>query len=55
MPTSNSTQKQKIQKAHKNKKSSFPKELVENADVYKPVLNKIMATHYSCVEYNTRF
>ena len=25
-------------------KTSFPKEKVENADLYKPVLNKIMAT-----------
>ena len=26
-------------------KSSFPKEPVENADFYKPALNKIMTTH----------
>ena len=34
----------KTQKAQKDKKTSFPKELVGNADFYKPVLNKIMAT-----------
>ena len=26
-------------------KTSFPKKSVENADLYKPVLNKIMTTH----------
>ena len=26
-------------------KTSFSKELVENAELYKPVLNKIMTTH----------
>ena len=26
-------------------KASFPKKSVENADLYKPVLNKIMTTH----------
>ena len=26
-------------------KTSFPKESVENADLYKPILNKIMTTH----------
>ena len=31
---------------------SFPKELIENADFYKPVLNKIMTTHEQCVKYN---
>ena len=36
-----------IQKGAKIKKTSFPKEQVENADLYKPVLllNKIMTTH----------
>ena len=29
----------------KNRRKSFPKESVENADLYKPVLNKIMTTH----------
>ena len=32
--------RQKIQKAQKGKKKQ-----VENADLYKPVLNKIMTTH----------
>ena len=44
--TSNSTQnRQKTQKAQRDKKTSFPKELVENADLYKTVLNKIMTTY----------
>ena len=34
-----------MQKAQKDKKTSFPKESVENVDLYKPVLNKIMTTH----------
>ena len=39
---SNSTQnRQKTQKAQKDKKLSFQKELVENADLHKPVFNKI--------------
>ena len=44
---SNSTHnKQKTQKrAERQKKTSFPKESVENADLYKPILNKIMAAH----------
>ena len=40
--TSNSTHnKQKRQKAQNDKKNSFLTELVENADLHKPVLNKI--------------
>ena len=40
--TSNSTQnKQKIQKAQKDKNTNFPNDTVENADLQKPVLNKI--------------
>ena len=39
------TEEAKTQKAQKNKKTSFPKESVENADFYKPALNKIMTTH----------
>ena len=46
MITSNSTQnRQKTQKAQKDQKISFPKEQVENADFYKPELNKIIITH----------
>ena len=46
MPTSNSAQnRQKAQKGQKNKKTSFPKESVENADFYKPILNKIIIAH----------
>ena len=44
--TSNSTQnRQKTQKSQKDKEASFPKESVENADMYKTILNKIMTTH----------
>ena len=44
--TSDLTQiRQKIQKSAERKKAIFSKEKVENVDLYKPVLNKIMATH----------
>ena len=44
--TSNSTHKrQRRQKAHNNKKTGFLKELVEHADLHKPVLNKIKTTN----------
>ena len=33
-------------------KSSFPKEQVENTDLYKPELNKIMTSQDYCVKYN---
>ena len=46
--TSNLTHnRQKRQKAQ-NKKTSFLKELVENADLHKPVLNKIKTTKKYC-------
>ena len=39
-----------IQKKHrKTKKTSFLKETVENADLYKAVLNKTMTIHKYCV------
>ena len=34
-----------MQKGAKKLKTSFAKESVENADLYKPVLNKVMTTH----------
>ena len=34
----------KIEQAERQK-TSFPKECVENAELYKPVINKIMTTH----------
>ena len=44
--TSDSTHKrQKRQKAQNGKKTSFPKELVENADLHNPLLNKMMTTN----------
>ena len=45
--TSNSMQnRQKTQKAQSDKKNdSFPKESVENADLHKPLLNKVKTTH----------
>ena len=33
-------------------KNSFPKKSVENANLHKPVLNKIMSTQKYCVKYN---
>ena len=51
--TSNSTHKmQKRQKAQNHKKKSFLKQLVENADLHKPVLNKIKTTNEQCVKYD---
>ena len=32
-------------KGAERQNTSFPKELIENADLYKPVLNKIMTIH----------
>ena len=44
--TPNSTQnRQKRQKSAERQKTSFPEESVENADLYKPALNKITTTH----------
>ena len=37
--------KQKTQKWQKNKKVGFQREQVENADLYKPVLSKIITAH----------
>ena len=37
--------RQKIQKSAETKEAIFSKEKVENVDLYKPVLNKIMTTH----------
>ena len=31
-------------KSAERQKTSYPKESIENADLYKPVVNKIMAT-----------
>ena len=33
-------------------KTSFGKEIVENADLHKPVLDKVMTTQEQCVNYN---
>ena len=33
-------------------KNNFPKESVENANLYKPVLNKIMSTQKYCMKHN---
>ena len=43
--TSNSTHKRQ-----KRQKTSFLNELVENADLHKPVLNKIKTTNEQCVK-----
>ena len=39
-------------KAQKDKKTSFLKETVENADLHKAVLNKTMTTQEYCVYYD---
>ena len=44
--TSNTTQNR--QKRQKDENTSFTKESVENADLYKSVLNNIMTTHVTC-------
>ena len=36
--------KQKNTESTERRKTSFPKETVENADLHKPVLNKIVTT-----------
>ena len=50
--TSNSGQIRKHKKRRKTKKTSFPKEKVENTDLYKPVLDKVMTTQEQCVKQN---
>ena len=42
--TSNSEQTENTKSAERQKKTSFPKEKVENTDLYKPVLDKVMTT-----------
>ena len=49
--TSNSEQAGNTKSAERQK-TSFPKEQVENTDLYKPVLNKIMTTQDQCIKYN---
>ena len=48
--TSNSEQAENTKSTERQKKS-FPKEQVENTDLYKPVLNKIMTTQEQCVKH----
>ena len=43
--TSNSKQNRQKTQNRESRKSSFLKEQVKNADLYKPVLKKIMTTH----------
>ena len=49
--TSNSEQTV-ITKNAERQKTSLPKEQVENTELHKPVLNKIMNTQDQCVKYN---
>ena len=50
---SSSKSKQAVNtKRAEKQKTSFPKEQIENADLYKFVLNKIMTTQEQCVKYN---
>ena len=39
-------------KCAERQKTNFPKEKVDNTDLYKPVLNKIMTKQEQCVKYN---
>ena len=41
-----------ITKSAERQKTSLPKEQVENTELHKPVLNKIMTTQDQCVKYN---
>ena len=49
--TSNSEQAENTKRAERQK-NQFPNEQVENIDLYKPVLNKIMTTQAQCLKYN---
>ena len=49
---SKSEQAVNTKKRRKIKKTSFPKEQIENTDLYKPVLNEIMTKQEQCVKYN---
>ena len=42
--TSNSEQENKRKSTEKQTKTSFPKEQVENTDLYKPLSSKVMIT-----------
>ena len=46
----NSEQAENKKKNFERKKNGSPKEQVENTDLYKPVLNKIMTTQEQCVK-----
>ena len=37
--------KQKTAESTERRKTSFPKDIVESADLHKPILNKIMTIH----------
>ena len=41
-----------ITKSAERQKTSLPKEQVENTNLHKPVLNKIMTTQNQCLNYN---
>ena len=49
---SNSEQEKNSKSAERQRKTSFLKEQVENTDLYKPVLNKVMTSQEQCVKYN---
>ena len=44
--------KQKTKKIHKDRKTSFPKDQVENAELHKLVTNNIMIRHNQRMKYN---
>ena len=49
---SSSKSKQALNTKSAERQKSFPKEQIENTDLYKFVLNKIMTTQEQCVKYN---
>ena len=52
MKSSSNSEQAVNSKSAARQKISFPKEQIENTDLYKPVLNKIMTAQEQCVKYN---
>ena len=50
--TSNSKQNKKKAQNTERRTTRLLKEKVENSDLYRPVLNKIITTHEECKKYN---
>ena len=50
--TSNLKQNKKVSQNTERRKTSFLKEQVENVNLHKSILNKIMTTQEQCIKYN---